>query len=411
MRPNVNILGEAIVGDDEARARLDAVLERLRRPDVDYVSVKISAICAGISTLAFEYTVDRIADRLELLYGAAAACDPPVFVNLDMEEYRDLELTVAAFRRVLDETPFERLDAGIVLQAYLPDVYCGRARPGRMGRRSTSSWRRTDQGAPRQGSQPGDGDGRGRVARVGAGAVRFQGRRRRQLQGGARRPRRPVVRRRRRHRRGEPQPLRRGVGTRRPRSRCSPQVDGTGSASRCSRAWRRRSPRPCAPSPATSCSMHPSCNAATSRSALAYLVRRLDENTAPANFLSQLFDLAADPARFERQADTVSRRGRASTPARPSSTPATARPTLPMPSRTDGPFVNAPDTDWTRPANRAWIAERAAGRAGASAATGDHRRRCRSGGQDRPGRPGAMVGSGRRRALPAPPLRRRFVRA
>ena len=38
-------------------------------------------------------------------------------------------------------------------------------------------------------------------------------------------------------------------------------------------------------------------------SALAYLVRRLDENTAPANFLSQLFDLADDPARFERQAD------------------------------------------------------------------------------------------------------------
>ncbi len=29
MRPNVNILGEAIVGDDEARARLDAVLARL----------------------------------------------------------------------------------------------------------------------------------------------------------------------------------------------------------------------------------------------------------------------------------------------------------------------------------------------------------------------------------------------
>ena len=31
---------------------------------------------------------------------------PPVFVNLDMEEYRDLHLTVAAFRRVLDEPRF-----------------------------------------------------------------------------------------------------------------------------------------------------------------------------------------------------------------------------------------------------------------------------------------------------------------
>ena len=38
-----------------------------------------------------------------------------------MEEYRDLELTVAAFREVLDEGTFRNLSAGIVLQAYLPD--------------------------------------------------------------------------------------------------------------------------------------------------------------------------------------------------------------------------------------------------------------------------------------------------
>ena len=55
--------------------------------------------------------------------GPAAARDPHVFVNLDMEEYRDLDLTVAAFTRVLDEPEFARLDAGIVLQAYLPDSH------------------------------------------------------------------------------------------------------------------------------------------------------------------------------------------------------------------------------------------------------------------------------------------------
>ena len=43
IRCNVNVLGEAIVGDEEARRRLRMVDERLRRPDVDYVSVKISA--------------------------------------------------------------------------------------------------------------------------------------------------------------------------------------------------------------------------------------------------------------------------------------------------------------------------------------------------------------------------------
>ena len=42
---NLNVLGEATLGDDEAARRLEATLATLTRPDVDYVSVKISAIC------------------------------------------------------------------------------------------------------------------------------------------------------------------------------------------------------------------------------------------------------------------------------------------------------------------------------------------------------------------------------
>ena len=122
-RPNVNLLGEAILGDDEAERRLQAVCDRIRRPDVDYVSVKISALCAGLDVLAFDHEVDRIVDRLRVVFGVAAEQDPPVFVNLDMEEYRDLELTVAACCRVLDEPALRGLPAGIVLQAYLPDAH------------------------------------------------------------------------------------------------------------------------------------------------------------------------------------------------------------------------------------------------------------------------------------------------
>ena len=40
-----------------------------------------------------------------------------------MEEYRDLHLTVDVFKSVLDESEFDRLEAGIVLQAYLPDSF------------------------------------------------------------------------------------------------------------------------------------------------------------------------------------------------------------------------------------------------------------------------------------------------
>jgi RHH-type proline utilization regulon transcriptional repressor/proline dehydrogenase/delta 1-pyrroline-5-carboxylate dehydrogenase len=118
---NVNVLGEAILGEGEAQHRLDLVLARLARPDVDYVSVKISAICAHVDALAFDATVDAVAARLRRLYAAAMAHDPPKFVNLDMEEYRDLALTTTVFMRVLDEPAFAALDAGIVVQAYLPD--------------------------------------------------------------------------------------------------------------------------------------------------------------------------------------------------------------------------------------------------------------------------------------------------
>ncbi len=45
------------------------------------------------------------------------------FVNLDMEEYRDLEITAQVFKKTLDEEEFKNHSAGIVLQAYLPDSF------------------------------------------------------------------------------------------------------------------------------------------------------------------------------------------------------------------------------------------------------------------------------------------------
>lgn len=121
VRLNVNVLGEAVLGEAEALRRRDAVLARLARDDVDYVSVKISAVCSQLNVLAFDYEVERIAERLRPLYEEARRHSPAKFVNLDMEEYRDLHLTAAVFRRLLGESAFVDLDAGIVLQAYLPD--------------------------------------------------------------------------------------------------------------------------------------------------------------------------------------------------------------------------------------------------------------------------------------------------
>ena len=71
---------------------------------------------------AFDDMVERVVERLTPLYELAAASPTAKFINLDMEEYRDLDLTVAVFQKLLEQPRLRDLEAGIVLQAYLPDA-------------------------------------------------------------------------------------------------------------------------------------------------------------------------------------------------------------------------------------------------------------------------------------------------
>lgn len=119
-RLNLNLLGEAVLGEAEAQRRLDGIHDLIRRPDVDYVSVKVSAIISHISMWAFDEVVEAVVERLLPLYLTAAT--DRTFINLDMEEYRDLDLTIAVFTRLLEDPRLDALEAGIVLQAYLPDA-------------------------------------------------------------------------------------------------------------------------------------------------------------------------------------------------------------------------------------------------------------------------------------------------
>ena len=121
-RLNLNLLGEAVLGEKEASRRLDGTRTLLARDDVDYVSIKVSSIASQLSMWAFDETVARVVERLTPLYELAAASPTPKFINLDMEEYRDLDLTMAVFQTILSKPQFLGLEAGIVLQAYLPDA-------------------------------------------------------------------------------------------------------------------------------------------------------------------------------------------------------------------------------------------------------------------------------------------------
>ena len=119
VRLNLNLLGEAVLGEDEANRRLERTIALLRRPDVDYVSVKASSMASQLVPWDVEGSRDRLVARLLPLYRAAA--EHGVFVNLDMEEYKDLDVTVALFTTLLSRQELNGLEAGIVLQAYLPD--------------------------------------------------------------------------------------------------------------------------------------------------------------------------------------------------------------------------------------------------------------------------------------------------
>ncbi|WIE66248.1 bifunctional proline dehydrogenase/L-glutamate gamma-semialdehyde dehydrogenase [Curtobacterium sp. MCLR17_036] len=122
VRLNVNLLGEAVLGEREAARRLEGTHKLLARDDVDYVSIKVSSTVHPHSPWAFGHAVDDIVEQLRPLFERAAAATPAKFINLDMEEYKDLDLTIAVFTKLLDEPAFLHLEAGIVLQAYLPDA-------------------------------------------------------------------------------------------------------------------------------------------------------------------------------------------------------------------------------------------------------------------------------------------------
>ncbi|AQP46785.1 hypothetical protein BW730_03820 [Tessaracoccus aquimaris] len=114
---NVNLLGEAVLGEKHAARRLDATMALLGRDDIDYVSIKVSAVLGAHAPWGEAAAVDNAVERLRPLLALAARTGK--FVNLDMEEYRDLHLTLDVFERLLSEPDLLGLRAGVAVQTYL----------------------------------------------------------------------------------------------------------------------------------------------------------------------------------------------------------------------------------------------------------------------------------------------------
>lgn len=130
-RVNINLIGEVVLGEEEAEERIQKYLKALQNPNINYISIKISTIYSQINPLNFDKTVNVLVDKLTRIYEQAVkypyikpdATKENKFINLDMEEYRDLAITVEVFKRTLQKAQFKNFYGGIVLQAYLPDSF------------------------------------------------------------------------------------------------------------------------------------------------------------------------------------------------------------------------------------------------------------------------------------------------
>ncbi|HEF3574897.1 TPA: proline dehydrogenase family protein [Campylobacter upsaliensis] len=121
---NVNLIGEEVLGEAESKYRMQKYEEALKSSYITYISIKITTIFSQINIIDFDYSKEEVVKRLDKLYALALEEQNrqgvSKFINLDMEEFRDLELTVAAFMESVSKFDIK---AGIVLQAYIPDSY------------------------------------------------------------------------------------------------------------------------------------------------------------------------------------------------------------------------------------------------------------------------------------------------
>jgi RHH-type proline utilization regulon transcriptional repressor/proline dehydrogenase/delta 1-pyrroline-5-carboxylate dehydrogenase len=364
---NINVLGEAVLGETEAERRLDLVLEVLDRLSVDYVSVKISSICSQLEVLAFDEEIERIAGRLRALYRRAGGYDRPKFVNLDMEEYQDLELTVAVFRKVLDEPPFRDLEAGIVLQAYLPDSVAALEELGGWARRRTGRG-----GAPVK-------------VRIVKGANLAMETVEAEIRGWPRAPFATKEETDANYKRmlaraldpGFDGALRVGVASHNLFDVAWAAVSAEAAGARHRVEFEMLEGMAPAVAEAVAARFGslllyaPVVGPDDLEAAIAYLVRRLDENSAPENFLAHQFAMTAGSPAWAAEGERFRRSVAAARAPLASASRRSQDRTRPAAEAPEPPFRNEPDTDFTRAVNREWAWRHV--RAASSAGLGEYR--------------------------------------
>jgi RHH-type transcriptional regulator, proline utilization regulon repressor / proline dehydrogenase / delta 1-pyrroline-5-carboxylate dehydrogenase len=143
MNFTMDVLGEAVVTETEAQSYLNQYLELMERlteassqwatvPQIDtadgialskvQVSVKLTAFYSQFDPLDVAGSQAKVSDRIRILLRRAK--EVGAAVHFDMEQYRYKAATLEALKHLLMEDEFrDRTDLGLTLQAYLRDSY------------------------------------------------------------------------------------------------------------------------------------------------------------------------------------------------------------------------------------------------------------------------------------------------
>ena len=137
----IDLLGEAVITEAEAKSYFDRYLELITQltdaaknwsqvPQIDradgqelnpvQVSVKLTAFYSQFDPLDPQGSQERVSERLRLLLRHAR--ESGANVHFDMEQYEYKDITLAILKQLLTEPEFcQRTDIGMTIQAYLRD--------------------------------------------------------------------------------------------------------------------------------------------------------------------------------------------------------------------------------------------------------------------------------------------------
>ncbi|MGF1488568.1 MAG: L-glutamate gamma-semialdehyde dehydrogenase [Prochloraceae cyanobacterium] len=139
----IDLLGEAVITEAEAESYLQGYLDLLEQlsseakkwsevPEIDLadgeklpqvqVSVKLTAFYSQFDPIDPEGSKKRVCDRIRILLRRARELGAAI--HFDMEQYEYKDLTLSILKELLLEDEFRtRTDIGMTLQAYLKDSY------------------------------------------------------------------------------------------------------------------------------------------------------------------------------------------------------------------------------------------------------------------------------------------------